>query len=171
MHFVYRAQCRIWVTGVLFLHRISDNRFSHTAQRISTVLNSLCGNAAMKNLMLCATMWDRVPEDEGNNRFDELCQIGVWKDMIANGAGTAVISNKGSDAKTKAEKIVSDLIKNAQPVELAIQDEMINRKRILTETKAGKILEQHREKQAEDNRKVTELNKTVRKRRKFCIIQ
>jgi len=111
---------------VLFLHRISDNRFSHNAQRISTTVKNLCGDNAMNQLMLCTTMWDTVPEAVRCKRFDDLCETGAWKDMIAEGASLAAFSNAGSNAKAEAEEIVIRLIKNARPVQVAIQDEMGN---------------------------------------------
>ena len=141
---------------MLILHRISDNRFSQTANRVSTVLKNLCGDAAMKQLMLCTTMWDMVPEDEAYERFDELCGTGPWKEMISNGAGTAIISNKCAGAKAAAEKIVNQLIKNAEPVELAIQDEIVNQKLTVTKTSAGKTLDELRETQADAERELKE---------------
>ena len=133
---------------MLILHRISDNKFSQTADRVSTVLKNLCGNTAMNHLMLCTTMWDRVPEDEGFDRFDELCDTGAWKEMIKKGAGTAMISNVGPNAKEEAKRIVSDLIKNALPVELAIQNEMVHQKLTVETTSAGKALDELQDTQA-----------------------
>ena len=165
-HSVHRGK----VTGVLFLHRINDNRFSHTAQRISTMLKSLCGVAAMDQLMLCTTMWDRVPEDEGRKRFDELRMLGAWQEMILGGASVAKISNTSPNAKADAEKIVSRLIKKARPVHVAIQDEMWNQAKMAPETSAGRVLFDDQQKQAKSDKKVKE---TIRKiwRRIGCVIQ
>jgi len=129
------------------------------------MLKSLCGDGAMNQLMLCTTMWDRVPEDEGYKRFDELCETGAWKQMILGGASTATISNMCPNAKAEAEEIVTRLIKNAQPVQLAIQDEMANQKLGVGETKAGRILDEGQDKQAESDRSVTELYEKLRKER------
>ena len=114
--------------------------------------------------MLCTTMWDRVPEDEGNDRFDELCETGAWKEMITMGASTGMISNVSVDARGEAEKILSELIKNAQPVEVAIQDEMVNQRKTVAETGAGMVLSKHlREMQAEAERKLNQLHETLEK--------
>jgi len=138
-----RGERKIWVTGVLFLHRISDNKFSQTANRISTMLKSLCGDDAMKHLTLCTTMWDKVGDDEGFDRLDQLSNTGVLKEMISKGASVARISNVSPNAKAEAEKIVSQLIKNAGPVELAIQDEMVNQHKTALQTGAGQVLDEH----------------------------
>jgi len=82
-------------------------------------------------------MWDRVTEDEGDDLFDELCETGAWGEMISLGAGTAKIANLCSNAKVEAQRIVTQLIKNAQPAELAIQDE--RREQTRKEVEVAKI--------------------------------
>ena len=149
---------------MLFLHRISDNKFSQTADRISNMLKSLCGDDAMSHLMLCTTMWDRVSEDIGHDRFDELCDTSAWEEMISMGASTGMISNVDRNAKKEAEKIMGELIKHAKPVEVAIQDEMVKQRKTVAQTGAGKVLSKHlRAAQAEAERKVTELQEKWRK--------
>jgi len=117
----------------------------------------------MNQLMLCTTMWDRVPEDEADKRFEELCKTVAWKEMILGGASMATFSNASSNAKADAEEIVMRLIKNARPVELAIQDEMKNQKLKVAQTAAGKILAEGQEKQAESDRSVEDLFERQRK--------
>jgi len=160
---VFRGEHKFWVTGVLFMHRITDNTFLGTADRVSTMLKNLCGDAAMNHLILCTTMWDRVPEEEGYERFDELCETGPWKEMISKGAGTAMISNLSPNARAAAEKVVTQLIKNAEPVELAIQDEMVNQKLSVAGTSAGQVFNEHlQEVQAELERELKEMHDRLR---------
>jgi len=125
---------------VLILHRINDIVLSQSAYGIATMLKNLYGSAVMSNVMICTTMWDRVTEDEGGDLLDDLCKTGVWGEMFSTGAGTAKIDNVCSNAKEEAEKIVTQLIKNAQPVEPAIQDDMVHQKPEVTETSVGKHL-------------------------------
>jgi len=163
-HSVCRGRNRVWVTGVLFLHRITDNKFSPTASRISNMLKSLCGDEAMRHVMLCTTMWDKVSAEEGGDRFDELCSTGSWEEMISKGANTGQISNISHDAQGDAENIVSELITNAQPVELAIQDEMINHNMSVAETGAGQVLTEHlREVREAAEREMQEIRENMRK--------
>ena len=107
------------------------------------MLNNLCGDAAMNHLMLCTTMWDLVSEEDGNNRFEELCETGAWKEMIARGAHTAVVFTTGSHSKEDAERIVDDLIANASPVEVTIQKEIFTEKLTVAKTSAGIVLDGH----------------------------
>ena len=109
-------------------------------------------------------MWDKVSEDEGFDRLEELCETGAWKEIISMGASTAMISSISTNAKAEAEKIVSILINNARPVELAIQDEMINQGKMAGTTGAGQILDaQIREAQAEAEREIKRLHDALRK--------
>ena len=122
--YIYSGKDRGCVTGVLFLHRITGDKFSPTARRVSKMMRNLCGDVAMSRLMLCATMRDKVTEGEGDDRLKELCKTGAWKEMISNGASSAMISNIGTNAKAKAENIMSELIKNARTAMLLIRDEV-----------------------------------------------
>ena len=149
---VLRGKHKVWVTGVLYLHRITDNRFTQTADRVSSMLRNLCGDAAMSHVMLCTTMWDSVPEERANERFDELIGTGAWKEMIERGASTARISNTSANAKADAEEIVAQLIKNVQPIEMAIQDEMVNQGKTALQTGAGVIIEENELKAQDDDR-------------------
>ena len=156
---------------MLFLHRISDNRFSHNAQRISAMLKSLCGDSAMEHLMLCTTMWDEVSQKEGYERFDELCKTDAWEEMISMGASTAIISHFSSNAKVEAERIVSELIRNKPTVVLAIQDEIVNQAKETKNTRAGKVLIDGQRKQAQSDRKVKELGRRELWGKIGCVIQ
>ena len=118
----------------------------------------------MSQLTLCTTMWDTVPEDEGYDRFDELCETDAWNKMISKGAGTAMISSTSPNAQVEAEKIVGELIKNVRPVELAIQDEMVNQDKTVAQTGAGQILSSHIQKaRVEEERKMRALREAMRK--------
>ena len=128
------------------------------------MLKNLCGDGAMSQLTLCTTMWDTIPEDEGYDRFDELCETDAWNEMISKGAGTAMISSVSPNAQAEAEKIVGELIKNVLPVELAIQDEMVNQEKTVAQTGAGQILSSHIQKaRLEEERKMQALRAAMRK--------
>jgi len=170
-HWIRRGERKIYVTGVLFLHRISDNRFSHTAQRISAMFKSLCGDAAMPHLMLCGTMRDKVSPQKHNDALDELYKIEAWKEMMDMGASTATMSNIGPNAKSDAERIVGELIKHVSAVELAVQHEMVTEARKADDTSAGRVLDADQKKQDESEKRVKETVKQTFLRRKGCVIQ
>jgi len=107
--------------------------------------------------MLCTTMWDKVSPDEGEKRFEELRETGVWREMIAKGASTVTMSSTTPTAKADAERIICELIKNVQPVGLAIQDEMTAQGKTLAQTGAGRFLTEYlREAQEEAEHELQE---------------
>ena len=125
---------------MLILHRINDIVLSQSAYGIATMLKNLYGSAFMNNIMICATMWDTVTEDEGGDLLDDLCKTGAWGEMFSMGAGIAKIDSVSSKAQAEAERIVTQLIENAQPVKPAIQDDMVHQKLEVAETSVGNYL-------------------------------
>jgi len=126
----------------------------------------------MNHLTLCTTMWDMVTEEVGYNRLDELSMTGAWREMISQGAGSARISSKSSNAKAEAETIVMRLIRRATPVELAIQGEIIGQQLTLEETSAGKVLitgQRDRDDSARDVKKLVRKKNFLSKL--GCVIQ
>ncbi|KIO01012.1 hypothetical protein M404DRAFT_40787, partial [Pisolithus tinctorius Marx 270] len=75
----------IKLSGVLYLHRISDNRVSGTPLRNYNMFMELCGKENFKNIVLVTTMWDEVTEEVGSARENEL-QSGFWQAMINLGS-------------------------------------------------------------------------------------
>ncbi|KOS46985.1 hypothetical protein ACN38_g1982 [Penicillium nordicum] len=58
---IYRTGMKI--AGILYLHRISDNRVSGTALRNFKLLEYMCGLDAAPRVFLVTTMWDSRNED------------------------------------------------------------------------------------------------------------
>jgi len=80
------------------------------------------------------------------------------------GASTVKIASVGPTAKSDAEALVSELIENVRPVELAIQDEMISQNKVVAQTGAGMVLSEHlRELRAQADRELEELRMIMRK--------
>ncbi|KAI5995161.1 P-loop containing nucleoside triphosphate hydrolase protein [Pisolithus albus] len=75
------------LTGVLYLHRISDNRVGGASLRNYKMFKELCVKDSFKNVILVTTMWDIVTEEVGSEREQEL-RAGSWKVMIALGSTT-----------------------------------------------------------------------------------
>ena len=56
----------ILLSGLLFTHRIADNRMGGSAIKYLKMFHNLCGVEALKNVVLVATMWDQVYEENQN---------------------------------------------------------------------------------------------------------
>jgi hypothetical protein len=77
----------IKLSGIIYLHRISDVRMQGSAKKNLFMFKKLCGNDALKNVILATTMWDRVTEAEGTVRELELTSTpDFWGWMMSRGS-------------------------------------------------------------------------------------
>ncbi|KAF8421532.1 P-loop containing nucleoside triphosphate hydrolase protein [Terfezia claveryi] len=129
---LYCANIRI--TGIVHVHRISDDRIQGSSFRNLRMLEALCGETCMPNVILMTTHWDKVPTALGQERESEL-RSGFWNQMIQKGAQTA----RFDGSATSGWKIAVSL-KNCSPVVLAIQEQMIDQGKVLSETDAGQVV-------------------------------
>ena len=97
------------------------------------MFQSLCGNDALKNVVLVTTMWDEVDEEEGRNRETELSTT-YWKSMIELGCHTSRFYNDTRSAW--------DIVSQFQDARCAVllQVELVDKHLKLPETSAGRIL-------------------------------
>jgi len=125
----------IKLAGIIYLHRITDNRMAGTPHRNLRMFGELCGDQAVKKVVLATTMWDKVQQDTGDRREKELFQ-NYWNKMITYGASTARFSNTAKSAW----EIVNIILKHHETEVLLLQEEIVDLKRTLNETQAGKTL-------------------------------
>ena len=131
-----RYEKNIKLAGLIYLHRITDNRMAGSPHRNLRMFEELCGDQAAKKVVLVTTMWDKVEQDTGVHRERELFE-NYWKTMITYGASTARFSNCAASAWS----IIDPILSLKQPgAELLLLKELVDFKRPLNETKAGKTL-------------------------------
>ena len=130
-----RYEKDIKLAGIIYLHRITDNRMAGTPHRNLRMFGELCGDQAVKKVVLITTMWDKVQQDTGVRREKELFD-NYWKTMIDFGASTARFSNSADSAW----KIIDLILKQHETEVLLLQEELVDLKRALNETQAGKTL-------------------------------
>ncbi|KAG8220474.1 hypothetical protein J3R82DRAFT_3169 [Butyriboletus roseoflavus] len=73
------------LSGILYLHRITDNRVAGTPLKNLRVFRKLCGKDALEKVYLTTTMWDEVEPTVGERRLDDLSSD-YWKAMVSQGA-------------------------------------------------------------------------------------
>lgn len=128
-------QLGIPLKGIVYLHRITDNRMQGTSRRNFDMFQKICGSEALSNVVLLTTMWDKLPSEvEGLNRDQELRE-NWWSLMDDN--GSYIIRFDGSRAM--AEAIVA-LLLTKPPVVLDIQRELHDQGMSLDETAAGRVM-------------------------------
>ena len=99
------------------------------------MFGELCGDQAVKKVVLVTTMWDKVQHDTGIRREKELIE-NYWKTMVNYGASTA----RSSNSTESAWKIVDIILKQHEAEVLLLQEEIVDLKKALNETEAGKTL-------------------------------
>ena len=135
------------LNGILYFHRISDNKMQGSAKKNLMMFKKLCGEDALKKVLLVTTMWDRVSMEEGIKREDQLKQTPeYWGWMMSKGSKTA----RHDNSLSKAVDILRTLLPEIQDkVTLEIQQEMVEGKKTLDQTGAGKELNSEFAKQKE----------------------
>lgn len=106
------------LSGIIYFHRISDNRVGGVTAKNMRMFRSLCGDEALDHVVLCTTMWDRVDHAEAEQREAEL-KDDFWRDMIA--AGSLVVRHNNS--RESALSIVRPLL-NRPGVAVKLQEEL-----------------------------------------------
>jgi hypothetical protein len=71
IEYVVRYEHGYKLTGVIYIHRISDIRFTGIAGRNFKMFRELCGDSTLKNVILVTNMWGDVPQDVGEAREEE----------------------------------------------------------------------------------------------------
>ncbi|KAI6006318.1 P-loop containing nucleoside triphosphate hydrolase protein [Pisolithus orientalis] len=148
-----KYQGDIKLAGVIYTHRISDNRMSGSVCKNLDLFGRLCGDKAAQCVRLVTTMWDnRRPENTAlwENRVSQL-EGNFWKPLISLGARHENFLN----TQESAWSIVNGLVGARTPVVqgevdtarkldegsvLLIQEEMVDAEKKFNETSAGKAL-------------------------------
>ncbi|KZP02876.1 hypothetical protein FIBSPDRAFT_808285 [Athelia psychrophila] len=78
-------QGNVLLTGILFMHRITDNRALGGEMR-TTLLQALCGRSDLLNVVLVTTMCDEVVEEATITKRVADLQKNFWGPMISNGS-------------------------------------------------------------------------------------
>ncbi|KAF9530137.1 P-loop containing nucleoside triphosphate hydrolase protein [Crepidotus variabilis] len=130
------------LTGIMYLHRITDNRLAGTPHRNLKMFGKLCGDGPNvgKKVMFVTTMWDKLQGDSaklrmGQKRQGELKQY--WDPMMKLGAQTAEFNNTREAAIELASRIIRQ--EAAGGVTL-LQEELVDLNRPLNETQAAQTL-------------------------------
>jgi ribosomal protein L29 len=131
----YHIGLKLW--GIIFLHRITDNRFQGSTHNVLNLFRQLVGDEALGNVVLVTTQWGRVSESDmpaAIEREQEL-RDKYWREMLdANSMTTRFTGDKAS-----AEGIIAQLL-GKNHVVLRLQRELVDEKKSLGKTGAGLFL-------------------------------
>ena len=139
------------VTGIIYLHEISQARMFGTARKNLEMFRKLCGDEALGNVVLGTTKWGDVSLEKGQQREQQLGSD-YWKEMLQRGS---VIMRVLADPAS-AWEIIDHILKNDKVEFVRIQEELLELQKVIPDTDAGRTLRHWLEKcreELEQNRK------------------
>ena len=128
----YERGCRL--SGVIYVHRISDKRFTEMAGRNFRMLRELCGDSTLRNVVLMTNMWGEVSAKDGQDRENKLTSK-FFKPVLDKGAQMI----RHYNTTESAHNIIRAIIRN-HPMVLQIQREMVDEGKAIVDTAAGDVV-------------------------------
>ncbi|KAK3492197.1 P-loop containing nucleoside triphosphate hydrolase protein [Neurospora hispaniola] len=129
--------------GILYLHSITDNRVSGSALRTFNMLRALCGPQALNCAALVTTKWGalRSPKDDlaACDRENELMYTSnFWGSMRQHGSQSYRWLGSEASARSIVREVIQTTCRRTSSPVLQIQRELIDEKRPLDSTSAGR---------------------------------
>jgi len=122
------------LAGIVYIHRISDERFTGISVRNFKMFRKLCGESSLKNVVIVTNMWGKVEESVGEARERELTEI-YFKPALDKNAQLA----RHHNTTQSSHDIVRRIMKN-DPAPLRIQQELVDEGKNIKDTAAGEAL-------------------------------
>ncbi|KAF9450883.1 hypothetical protein P691DRAFT_638001, partial [Macrolepiota fuliginosa MF-IS2] len=122
------------LSGILYLHRITDNRITNTALRNLDMFQHLCGSSALSNVILVTTNWDQLETVDDGIRNEEELRSNYWQPLLEGGSKML----RFECTRSSAWNIVNSLPMDQKS--LAIQREMVDENKPLSQTSAAQSM-------------------------------
>ncbi|KAI0785576.1 P-loop containing nucleoside triphosphate hydrolase protein [Abortiporus biennis] len=137
------------LSGVIYMHRISDFKMSGISRRNFRMFRTLCGDATLKNIAIVTNMWGEVSEEVGVKREKELASNDLlFKPVLDKGS----VMMRHRNTLESAHAILRHFLTN-HPITLQIQAEMaVEHKPLEATSAAAEIDKEVREKLEEERR-------------------
>lgn len=131
---------KVLLSGIIYLHKISDTRVGGVARRNFAVFRKLCGEPNLKNALLVTNMWTPNPSSEiaaqEAEREEELASNEKFFKKALE-CGAQLTRHDGSI--DSAHKIARHFLRKKGSI-LQIQRELVDDKTPLANTQAGGLL-------------------------------
>ncbi|KAF8429577.1 P-loop containing nucleoside triphosphate hydrolase protein [Tirmania nivea] len=131
----------IRLSGVVYLHSITDNRIQGSALRALNVFKGLVGEENYHGVVLATTMWDKIEDDDYDGAMERqkelLTQSKFWGDMKQGRCQVKALTA----GRTSVEEIINHIAAEDKRLSLRIQRQMSEPDNLhIHETDAGKVL-------------------------------
>ena len=132
------------LSGVIFLHRITDVRVGGVSYRMIKMLQELCGEKALANVVICTTMWESEDPNVLAQRETEM-QNTFWKPLLNKGAKL----DRHDNGHESALRAVTHILSRGGTVDLEIQRQIVEENKKISETMAARQAQEEIEAQIE----------------------
>ncbi|KAF9781349.1 P-loop containing nucleoside triphosphate hydrolase protein [Thelephora terrestris] len=119
------------LAGIIYVHRISDERFTGVSVRNFKMFRQLCGDSTLKNVVFVTNMWGKVEDALGAAREKELAEV-YFRPALEKDAQLA----RHHNTPQSAHEIIRRIMQN-NPAPLLIQRELVDEGKDIKQTSAG----------------------------------
>ncbi|KAL7940286.1 hypothetical protein V8C42DRAFT_356358 [Trichoderma barbatum] len=122
------------LSGMIYLHRITDVRMAGSARRNLLMFQKLCGKKIYSSVVLATSMWGLIDEATGAQRERELTETEeFWGYMHKNGSHIFRLAQ----TRESCLIIIRHILSFDSTIVLELQDEIVNQGRQIEDTEAG----------------------------------
>ncbi|KAG9121369.1 hypothetical protein FRC07_002698 [Ceratobasidium sp. 392] len=125
------------LTGIIYLHRITDGRMGGISRRTFKIFRELCGQKTLANVLIVTNMWSDPPVEIQLKREQQL-QDDPRYFQPAIKAGAQLVRRLRKDAASAHDIIRMLLDKN--PVVMQVQRELVDNRQGFFSTGAAQVL-------------------------------
>jgi hypothetical protein len=128
------------LSGIIYLHRITDVRLGSSAVRGLNIFKAMCGADNFHGVTMATTFWDKVYDfDKAREANRQLMSSpSFWKDL-ADGRCTTRSLTAG---KSSAIELVTAIARSNKRLVLTMQRQLVDEGLRIYETDAGKVLQE-----------------------------
>ncbi|THU96287.1 hypothetical protein K435DRAFT_858687 [Dendrothele bispora CBS 962.96] len=143
--------------GVIYLHDISQDRFTGTARRNLSMFNRLCGDASLAKVVLVSTKWERFRDLGVPSAREQELRDKHWSFMIEKGSQVKqfrlhLLEGEPLNSKKMGRESAWDIVNLVrhrhvqekggviEKFAIHIQQELVDNKKLIPQTDAGKQL-------------------------------
>ncbi|KAF7544072.1 hypothetical protein G7Z17_g10241 [Cylindrodendrum hubeiense] len=156
----------ILLHGIIYLHRITDIRMQGSARKNLIMFRQLCGENALKKVVLTTTMWDKISSEEGIERESQLKETeDFWGWMLAKGSSC----HRHCNTVASARQIIHLLANHNTPIVTDLQKQLVDQGFELVQTSAGREMQSEmlkaKKEWAKERQEIEEqMNKAIQQR-------
>jgi len=121
----------VQLKGIVYMQRITDIKMTGSSMKTLQIFQKICGETALRNVLLITSRWGEVEESLGASREREL-RDDFWAYMLGKGSR---LSRFHGDRQSAITLVGQVLVQDS--VVLDLQHELVDKGKRLNETSAG----------------------------------